>query len=255
MPGTLSLTNDMRKQLELTDTVPADRYLVNFSIVEQDSDFSRDSGSQLTYLASNLDQGSAAPIQSIHVELEEVLPQLSLQWNQYSYQRTETGDIELLDELKVGVQHLSDLRPLSSEAGVLEMSDPKPVYLGNDDLFVYFEEGEDNVPPAYPFTTITTETPLGLYFEVYELFYADENLAHFTVEYEVTRSGSRRRDQQTTSASTSYTSSTRTAREFIAIDLSTTDSEGPLKISLRITDEVSQQQVERTLHFILSDTR
>lgn len=253
VPGTLSLTNEMRGQLGLTDNVPMDRYLVNFSVVEQDSDYSRDSGSQLTYLASNLEQGAAAPIQSIHVELDDVLPRLSLQWNQYSFQRTETGDIELLDELKVGVQHLSDLRPLSSEAGVLEMSDPKPVYLGNDELFVYFEEGEDNVPPAYPFTTITTETPLGLYFEVYELFYGDDNLAHFTVEYEVTRSGNRRRDRQTTSASTSYTSTTRTAREFIAIDLSASNAEGPLDISLRITDEVSQQQVERTVRFIMSD--
>jgi len=255
VPGTLSLTKDMLKQLELQEAPSADRFLMNFAIVEQGSDYSHADGSQITYLASNLEQGSPAPIQSIHVELEEVLPQLSLQWNQYSFQRTETGDIELLEELKVGVQHLKDLHPLSNDSGVLEMSDPKPVYLGNDDLLVYFQDGEDTIPPAYPFTTITTETPLGLYFEVYELFYGDDNLAHFTVEYEVTRGGNRRGNQQTTSASTSYTSSSRIAREFIAIDLTASDDEGPLDISLRITDDVSKQQVERTVRFMMSDTQ
>lgn len=255
VPGTLALTEDMLEQLALSNTVATDRYLVNFSVVEQGSDYSLTSGTQLSYLASDLERGSSAPIQSIKVPLNKVLQRLSLQWNQYNFKQTEAGDIEALDELKVGVQHLTNLRPLSSEAGVLEMSDPKPVYLGNEDLTVYFEEGKENVPPAYPFTTITPETPLGIYFEVYELFYDADNQTHFTVEYEVTRQARRRRGQETTSATTSYTTSTRTAREFIAIDLTDSDGEGPLDIRLRITDAVSQQHVERTIRFVLSDAR
>ena len=251
IPGTLSLTRDMQQQLELPDAQSMDRFLVNFAIIEQGADYSRDTGNQLSYLASNLEEGASAPIQSIHVDLDDVLPRLSLQWNQYRFQQSEAGDIEVLEELKVGVQHLNDIRPLSNEAGVLEMSDPKPVYLGNNDLVVYFQEGENNEPPPYPFTTITPETPLGLYFEVYELFFGADNLAHFTVEYEVTRSGRRR--QNTTSATTTYTSAHRTAREYIALDLTASDDEGPLDIRLRITDEVSQQQVERTVRFILLD--
>lgn len=252
IPGTLAITQDMIEQLSLQDSLSRDRFLINFSIVEQGPDYSRTDGSQLTYLASNLEEGSSAPIQSLQVELKKALPRLSLQWNQYTYQQSETGDIQARNELKIGVQHIDDLRPLSNEAGVLEMSDPKPVYLGNDDLAVYFDESDENAPPAYPFTTLTAETPLGLYFEVYELFYGEDNLAHFTVEYEVTRGARRRNNRNTTSATASYTSSTRTSREFIAIDLTESDFEGPLDIRLRITDEISQQQVERTLRFILS---
>ena len=253
IPGTFALSRRERKQIGLPDSLFADRYLVHFTVVDQQANYERHAESRLSYLASDLEKGAAAPIQSYDLELEETVKHLSLQWTQHRYVGGEgTGDVEEREVLKVGVQHMRDVDPLSVEPGLLEMSDLKPVYLGDDlAFFALRDNDEDTRPPAYPFTTITSETPLGLYFEVYELFYGAGDQARFTVEYEVSNDARRRRDRKTTSATTSYTVESRTAREFIAIDLSEYNNEGPILIRLKVTDETSGQQVERDVSFTL----
>ena len=254
VPGTLAMSTDLLKHLSLPDTVSLDRFVVNFTMVGQNTRYTRTSSHQLTYIASNLEQGAPAPVQSFDIPLTDSLAHLSLQWSQHRFRQNEdTGDVDVLEGLKVGTQKIGHLTPLSTDAGVLEMSDPKPIYLGEDNGVFYAADNGDAAPPAYPYTTITSQTPLGLYFEVYELAYDADDQARFTVEYEIVRDARRRRDRKTTSATISYTSESRTAREYIALDLSDYRSEGPVDVRLTITDDVSQQKVERSLQFILSE--
>ena len=256
IPGTLTMTNREFEQLELLaqQNHDQDQYLVQLAVVERAADFSRFSGSRLSYLASDLEKGAPAPVQSFDVELTELVKHVSLQWSQHLFDQNNTGEYEIREELKVGIQHVRGLNTLSTEGGVLEMSDPKPIYLGSDSLFFNLASEGELEMAAYPYSTITTQTPLGLYFEVYELLFGPDDLARFTVEYEVTYNARRRRDRETTAVTTSYTSESRTAREFIAIDLTGFENEGPLDIRMTITDEVSQQHVERLLRFTLVDT-
>ncbi len=54
-----------------------------------------------------------------------------------------------------------------------------------------------------------------------------------------------------TSAQSQYTGTSRTAKEYILLDFAEWKGKGELEITLRITDEVTGQQVERTLLFKL----
>ena len=229
-PGTLSLPSTVREERDLTDTLST---LINVTVVQHDSLYNRIANAQLTYIVSNLEQDT-----SFAVTLTDSLAHVSLQWSQHRHKQHENGDVDVLERLKVGTYQLSDLSSLSAEAGVLEMSDPKPVHLGEN--------------TTYPSTTVTSQTPLGLYIEVYELALDNNGQARFTVEYEINRDARRRRDRKTTAATDTYTTDSSTAREYIALDLSEFTSEGPIDVELRVIDEVSGQEIGRRLMFTVT---
>jgi len=94
-----------------------------------------------------------------------------------------------------------------------------------------------------------------LYFEVYHLTYDADDQTRYTVEYEMTRRTDggllRKGNEDRISAATEYAGDSRTARETILLDLSELDAAGELDVTVRVTDEVTGRQVERTLPFTL----
>ena len=255
IPGTLALSRQLRRQAEdLLGAVP-EQYLIEMAIVQHRSDFSRDVTTTLRYAAADLPIGAPAPVQSFEVDAPESSYHLSMQWGQYDLVEDDAGQVERGEEFKLGVQRINRLSALSADESRLEASDLKPVYLSEDGLVFFAEPDSAQAPSAYPFTTITAETSLGLYFEVYHLAFDSDDLAHFTVEYEVIRDADRRGGRKLTSASTPYTSASRTAKEYIAVDLSEYGDKGTLDIRVTITDDVTGQEVERIIQFNLAKSR
>ncbi len=256
IPGTFAFSRRQRKQVEdVLGQIP-DRYLIEMNIVQHRSDFSRDATTTIRYAAADMPIGSPAPVQSFDVDATEPAYHLSMQWGQYHLKEDlETGEVSRGEEFKLGIQRVNELRTLNNDEAALEVSDLKPIYL-NDDGGVFFAEGDSTqAPAAYPFSTVTPETSLGLYFEVYHLAFGSDDQAQFTVEYEVVRDADRRGGRKLTSASTPYTSGSRTAKEFIAVDLSDYGDKGTLDIRVTVTDDVTSQEVSRTVRFNLAKAR
>ncbi len=253
IPGTLAPTRKQIRDLEsLTGSVP-DRYLIQMAVVQHKANHERETTNMLRYTAVDLPKGSPAPVQTFDVIAGDSTYHLSMQWSQHRYSDTATGEVEPHEELKLGMQHIQDLGALSSMNDVLEMSDLKPVYLSEDNgvFLAETDEGSSAAPPAYPFMTITQDTQLGLYFELYHLAFGSDDQTHFTVEYEVERDARRTRKKQT-SASSSYTTETRTAKEYIALDLGEYGDRGTLDIRVTVTDDVTKQSVTREISFNLT---
>lgn len=110
----------------------------------------------------------------------------------------------------------------------------------------------------YPFEALTPETPLALYLEVYGLAFDDADATRYTVAYEVASDAGpssplgrllRGGGEARTEVSTSYTGASRTARERIGLDLSRWRDAGPIVVTVRVTDEVTGAEAERSVPF------
>jgi hypothetical protein len=114
----------------------------------------------------------------------------------------------------------------------------------------------------YPFRTVTGDTPLALYFEVYHLGYNSDDQTHYTVEYAVERrrqgggfvSLFRSGDRERTTITTTMQGTSRTAEEHIVIDLEAWDIEqqADLTVTVRVIDETTDAAVERAVDFRLT---
>lgn len=250
LPGTLHPTRRQRRSiLDDQDDLP-ERYLISLTVNQHGADYRERRPTQLRYLAQDLPQGAPAPIQTLDLDPAEASYHVTAQWDQYLADidpeaNTATPGLHM----RTGVQRVEDLTPLRAAPGTLEMSDLKPVYLNPDVELPATDEAFAQLT-AYPFLTITPATSIGLYFEVYHLAYGADDEVRYTVEYEVTRNQGRR-DEERTSAATEYTGAERRTQEFVALDLSTFGGDGPLDVVVCVTDNITGQQVERTMQFNL----
>lgn len=181
---------------------------------------------------------------------------LGLQWEQYSADLS-GNRIQLDDQLRVTTRRLDTLAALNATPSQLEMSDLKPLLPNGSDEALTAASLETASP--YPFDRIGPEASLLLYFEIYHLGFDSDDRTRYAVEYDVTRRTERGRltrlfrgdEEESTTASTTYEGDSRTAKEQILIDLSDWENEKPgaLTVTVRITDEVTGQQVERAIDF------
>ncbi|ARA93472.1 hypothetical protein AWN76_010100 [Rhodothermaceae bacterium RA] len=250
LPGTLHPTRRQRRSiLDEREALP-DRYLVRLAVGRHTADYRAVQPVHRHYLARDLPVGAPVPIQTLTLPPAEGPYHVTMQWDQYLAEvDTLTGTTAPGLHLRTGVQRVEGLTPLVADAGLLEMSDLKPVYLNPDAGWPATDEAFDGLM-AYPFSTITPETEVGLYFEVYHLARGADGAVRYTVEYEITRNRGER-DEERISASTDYSGAGPGAREFIALDLSTFGDAGRLDVVVRVTDRVTGQRVERTLPFTL----
>ena len=179
---------------------------------------------------------------------------LGLQWEQYTADLSGSR-IKLDEQLRVATHRIDTLAALNAAPDRLEMSDLKPMV--PDESFVTGDTPLEAAP--YPFDQIAPDASLMLYFELYHLGFTGEDRTRYTVAYDVTRrtergriSGLFRGDKEDrTTASTTYEGSSRTTEEQILIDLSDWEAESPgaLTVTVRVTDEVTGQQVARSISF------
>ncbi|MEM1126116.1 MAG: carboxypeptidase-like regulatory domain-containing protein [Bacteroidota bacterium] len=171
-------------------------------------------------------------IETKSIALTAPTVRFTAQWDQYELGAEATP-------LRTALQPSDTLRALRTTG--LEMSDLRPVFL---------DSTLADIATFYPFRELTPQVPLGLYFEVYGLTYNADDHVRYTVDYEVREleSGFLRR-AEATSASTSLRASRQTDEQLIALDLANWTARGPLRVTVRITDETTGVQVERNLTF------
>ena len=252
-PGSLALSKKQRKRALDDPDAPPDRYLVEMVVNLHSDDYRRRLPTGLNYLATDLPEGAAAPVQTLEVLGSTAPYHLSVQWDQFLARIDEaSGDVSQGTYLRTGVERLDGLRPLRSDPLALEMSDLKPINLDEDaaTLIQQADEAGEAMTP-YPFASLTPATPLGLYFEVYHLTFGDDDRVHYTVEYEVVGAPAGRR-VTLTSAQSPYDGPSRKAEEFLALDLSEIGSVRAIEIVVRVTDDTTGQTVERTIPFTLA---
>lgn len=157
------------------------------------------------------------------------------------------------------VHWFRDLRPLSTSARGLEMSDLVPLDMS----------GEAGVPQniqqatPYPYEKLRASDDIALLFEIYGLRYNQDDQTQWTATYETIaeiernwfarRFGENTRTERT-SAAFSFSGSSSNSAEFISIDLSrfrNIDSPTPLTIRVTVTDETRDISVERTTELTL----
>jgi len=211
---------------------PSKQYLLSMSVAKKSSDYTTQYIDSKRYLVAVDREGTVAPM-TFAVEGDSVLFHLGIQWSQ-QWTKKATGE-ELLPGamLKIGVQTIDSLATLNNEGHALEMSDIKPLVFS----------GGTYTP--YPFARLSFDTPLSLYFELYHLTFGSDDRTQYTIEYSVASS----KQDKRISISSKYRGDSRTAREYITLDLSTWDTSGPLYIILRATDDVLKTSVERRITF------
>ena len=238
------------------------RYAVNLTAVQKHVDYRpRQITRQRYTMRETYTPGVAAiPVHSATVRGDTAMYHLALQWD--TYMRVGAEEQPAFSYVKTGTQQADSLQALNAAAGTLELSDPVPLYAADlDPNAPIRKDGAFLIKPYLP-RTITSQTPLALYFEVYHLAFGPDDQTHFTVEYEIARregGGLARylglRQDEITAVSTTYTGSSRTAKEHIMLDLSEWSGSGPLTITVRVSDETTGQRVERTLDFELEEGR
>jgi len=151
------------------------------------------------------------------------------------------------------------LAALNKNSGTLEMSDPLPLLLSDESEIVQARSDTARPGRPYPLDRVQRGMPVALYFEVCHLGIGSNDRTRYTVEYEVYRETERggparlfEGDQeQRTATEATYESRDRTAREYVLLDLKKVPlgRSGETTVTVRVTDEVTGQQVERAVGF------
>lgn len=180
---------------------------------------------------------------------------LAMQWDQYAFERREDDEKELTSVLRRQVERKDTLRALDDDPTALQMSDLQLLTVpeGKDPAAIVSDEAI-----VYPFEEVTSGDPLGLGFEIYHLPFDDNDLARYTVSYTAERAvddggflglfGGDDTEQVTTTATTTEAQS-RTVEETILLDLEELAGDEPaaVDIAVRVTDEVTGQEIERDI--------
>lgn len=230
---------------------PSNAYLLSLSVAQLRSDY-RSRGINRKHYLIPTDAAGGRSVQSFMVHGDTATYHLALEWDQ-RWTQVNPGRAEAVEpgaRLKVNTVYVDTLQALNGHGRQLEMSDLK--------VLLPTPPGDVEGGTPYPFQHLTPARPLALYFELYHLTFGADDETRYTVEYEVARRPPpgkllRRRtgDAQTT-ARTSYSGDSRIAREYVVLDLRAWENESAIDVTVRVTDEVTGQQVTRTVSFTRS---
>ena len=201
------------------------------------------------------EQEGAAYVHTRALRSDTAAYHLHLQWDLYDRGPGAHADsLYISRRLGTNVFKADSLRALNPDPARLEMSDLLPS-LDVDPERLETPNNTGLIVRPYPLPNVTYGTSPALYFEVYHLTFDADDLTRYSVEYEIERrekGGVWRLFQpqkDRTTATLSYTGTSRTAREYVVVDLTEADRAGRLKVTVRVTDEVSGHNVERAIEF------
>jgi len=196
--------------------------------------------------------GFVSPV--ISLTTDEPLYHLGLQWLEHEINTTLTGSMQLGRRSGYTVVWTDSLRPLSADPKRLQMSDVGLRISRGGDL-------TKTIP--FPFSTVHSDTPLTLYFELYNLAFDADDRTRYEVAYEVegkTRRGWTRilrgDEARRTGTEAVFRGSSRQTEEFIQLDLSELRQKRPqdLRITVKVTDTVTETTRSRTVDLVLAGT-
>ncbi|MFQ5641829.1 MAG: hypothetical protein ACE5IR_27960, partial [bacterium] len=144
----------------------------------------------------------------------------------------------------VGKQTVLASPPLSTSSEHLELSD---LLIG----IKYPQESgaSRNRFPVIPSNKIWETDSLKIYLEVYHLFLDSKGMAHFNIDFEVSKlQGKKKNKEESISLSFNFDSPFRTSKETFEIDISKLFP-GNYEFLVKVTDTVSRESKERTAAF------
>jgi hypothetical protein len=212
----------------------SDAYLLATSVARQTPEYQNRAVETKHYLLQPTSEKSLR-VQSYVVRGDTGLYNVAVQWTQHWSERMEDGTLGEGALLKMSIARFDTLQALHGGGELLEMSDLKPVDPDRDTPF--------------PYRHLNRLAPPDLVFELYNLHFGSDDRTHYSIEYEVLRGDDKR--ASSTSARTSNSGSERNARERIALDLSDVTERGPIRITLRVTDDVTKEQIARSIGFVI----
>lgn len=236
-----------------------DRYVVNATLLRKD-DSHRTLDAQRRRLIVRVPEEHIAtaylPVQRIGVEGSTKAFHLAAQWDVYPL-RGEGAATTLATAAPVAraVFRTDRLRALDARADRLEMSDLVPIRASDALSFDATREDRSTITPLLT-VPASADAPLALYFEAYHLTFGSDDRTHYTVAYEIARRETggllrflKRDREERTAASAAYQGTARTARDVVVIDLEEWGEGDTLVVTVRVTDAVTGQTVERHLEF------
>lgn len=235
-------------------------YVLDVSGVRKDEEYKRQAQDTKQHLVDRPRSSESPPLdpqtQVIPGGEKEKTYHVGLQWQQH-LAAMDGGEEEVTigPSVKVSTQRVDSLQALNADPGALEMSDIKPLSWDEDQ-----EQGTASLTEAepYPYATIERDTPLALYFEVYDLTFGADDQTEYTIAYDVMRTTERgrltglfRSDEETkVQTETTHSGTSRTADEYVVIDLGdTAEDPDSVQINIRVTDEHTGEQKERAIQF------
>ena len=257
--GSLALDERTSNAL-LKDGYTSDDYLAVVSTVQKAPDYTERVVNYERKLLKDIGDGEEVSIgnQTAIVRGDTGLYHVAVQWDQYVALLDETGSVrEIGPHVKANVYRQDSLQALISDGVTLEMSDLKPMIVPDFSAQTELTEGTLNTAIPYPSSRITPDTPVMLYFELYHLAYTEEDLTRYSIEYTIQekRNGGLRlgrKRQAATSFKSTQEGTERSTFEQLVIDLSEWRDNGDIDITVTVTDEVTQQQVSRSLSYTLT---
>lgn len=235
------LDADRTTRTELFWTHPAGTFeeapfLVDFYAAQLDHRFQRRAMDGRSYPPARLDDPQSMSVSTFTLRGDTATYHLRLQWLQRP-RRERSYSID-------------SLQALNPDPAVLEMSDLLPALMPE----IAQTGGGIRLTP-YPLPRIRAGMPLALYFEIYHLRFGPDDQTRYAVEVVVERRDAGTLQQlyrdrtRRTAARTDVEGTTSTAREYIAVDLSDVRGAESVTVTVRVTDEVSEQVVERSVQF------
>lgn len=240
-------------------TLP-NRALVSAHTVHYDSTYRVRQRLQRTYPSSQDTAAATGAIRTLSVEGIKGTHHLHLQWDAYPRKALKTDQrLTRSERTHTSVARFDTLDALPKQSGLL-VSDLLP---GRLSALSDGRERSDTtqIGPAgmaltpYPFSHIRTDQPLALYFEIYNLTYGSEDQTQYTISYVLERKKDGgvfqlfRDESMKTETTTEVQGASRRTDEIIELDLSEASGADEVRISVRVTDDVTGQTMKRSLTF------
>jgi len=253
----LPLSADQRQSFQEAGLEPGSHYLLSSSLIQLSRDYKPQTKNTHHLLLSG-DPGAAASsveTQRVSFPLRDTTRHAALQVDEL-WASIDDADRSVRPHARIGVgtSRADSLVPLKRDPSTLEMSDLQPVRPGDSPSLID--------APVYPFPALTPTTPLALRFDLYHLTTGEDGRTRYTVEYDVLRKTDRQGvvrlfqgdEREQTAVSSTFEGQRRRTTEAVLLDVSSWDigEAQDVRITVRVTDQHTDQQVERSITFRLN---
>ena len=214
---------------------PSDEYLLSVYVARKLPDYQTLDIGRKSYLVS-ADTDKATSPRMVATVIDTSMMHVAVQWEQQWTKPGSEGALLPGATLKIGTHVIDSVAAFQRDRHELEISDLKPLTLASGQSI------QEAIP--YPFAQLSASTSLAIYFEVYNLAFSSNDRTRYTIEYRVSSDG-----QSRVGANSTYEGDSRTAKEYIMLDLSTWEQNGPMTVTVHATDNVTESSVQRSIAF------
>jgi GWxTD domain-containing protein len=255
--GALSLSSNQREAFQDAGLEPGSHYLLSSSVIQLGADYELQTKDTHHLLLPGDPEAAASAVETQRVSfpLRDTTRHAALQVDEL-WVSIDDADRSVRPHARIGVgtARADSLMPLDRNPSTLEMSDLQPVRPGDSPSLLD--------APVYPFPGLTPSTPLALRFDLYHLSTGEDGRTQYTVEYDALRKTDRKGffrlfqgdEREQTAVASTFEGQRRRTTEAVLLDVSSWDigEAQDVRITVRVTDHHTGQQVERSIAFRLN---